>query len=683
VGVGRAPPGPREGLSPPPKAQELSRLWLFLGLSSGPQAQEGDAISTSLPERPDLDQLRRQAKKLRDAARGGSAAALERFGRQHLSAPKDPVSLAAAQLVVARELGFTSWPKLKAAVDAATATSDRLGEFAAASVEGRLRTARAIFDADPEIARRSLLAATVLGDASEVRERLAVDPAAGVTLDDERGWPPLLYACYSHWHQIDPGREEGLAEVVRLLLASGASARTNDGGRPRYRSALKGSVEVDNPSVTEVLLDAGANPDDGESIGEAAAHGRHRCLESLLTHGARVTSTWALGAAVWADDPVAMRMLLEALARNGAAVSDHATATLLDAAGDASMAVIEVLLAAGADPETGDPDGVSALRKAVRSGHVDTAARLRQLGVPDNSTDLEQFLGACLAGDRHQAERLLAERSDLPDRLRAEDRALIVEAAGSRPPETIALMLDMAFSVDDHNDLGERPLHNAAYAGKAEVVRLLLQRGADVDARDDRFDSTALAFATVGSGEQSGRPGDWVESVRLLVDAGASRDRGWVPGKPPSEEVMNLVQMYGFSADGPTEATDEPTPQPASLGTGVMAEIARHLEAAYRERDLDVLGSLLHPQVRWTGLCRDRAQVLDWYRGLLAEGTVATVEGVEVDRDAVVLGLSVARSAEGARPAPAQRLYQVFSIQDEQVIEIRGYPDRTSAFERT
>jgi len=39
----------------------------------------------SLPERPDLDQLRRRAKELRDAARRGDAAALERFARHHPS----------------------------------------------------------------------------------------------------------------------------------------------------------------------------------------------------------------------------------------------------------------------------------------------------------------------------------------------------------------------------------------------------------------------------------------------------------------------------------------------------------------------------------------------------------------------------------------------------------------------
>jgi hypothetical protein len=46
----------------------------------------------------------------------------------------------------------------------------------------------------------------------------------------------------------------------------------------------------------------------------------------------------------------------------------------------------------------------------------------------------------------------------------------------------------------------------------------------------------------------------------------------------------------------------------------------------------------------WT----NRGEVLEWYRSLLADGIRSTVESVEVDGDAVVLGLSVAREAEGA-----------------------------------
>jgi hypothetical protein len=74
--------------------------------------------------------------------------------------------------------------------------------------------------------------------------------------------------------------------------------------------------------------------------------------------------------------------------------------------------------------------------------------------------------------------------------------------------------------------------------------------------------------------------------------------------------------------------------------------------------------------------------VLDWYRALLVEGVVATVRSVEVDRDAVVLGLAVTGRAVGARPAPPQRVYQAFTVDGAQIVEIRGYPDRDSVLAR-
>ena len=658
---------------------------LFLGLGSGPQATEGDAVSDSLPARPDLGQLRRRAKELRDAARRGDAEAVQRIARHYATSGGGAVRLAAAQLVIARELGFPSWPGLVAAIDADAASRRLMPDFVAASVDGRMRRAAEILRADPAIADRSVLAASVLGDASAVRNHLAADPADAAAVDDERGWPPLLYACYSRWHQIDPGRAPGLAEVVRLLLAAGAVADTNDGGRPRFRSALKGSVEANNPEMTEVLLAAGANPDLGQPVADAAGHRDLRCLRLLLARGARVAGTWAIGSAVFNDQPGAIALLLAALAAGGGrGAADAATEALPEAAATASFPVVAALLDAGADPRAVDDDGVSALRLAVRAGKAETAARLRAFGAAEDDTDVDRFLGACLSGDRPAAELLLAGHPDLPSRMTDEDRAVIGDAAASRPAETLALMLDLGFPPQAAR-FGEQPLHNAAYHGNAEAVRLLLAAGAEVDARDARFDATPLAFATVGSGEQAGQPGDWTGTVRLLVDAGASLDGVWVSGKPPSEEVAELLLRYGVTpaetvAQQPGDQDEEETPGP--VGTGIMAEIARQLETACRDLDLDLLGSLLDPEVRWTGLCRDRTQVLDWYRYLIAEGTTAAVRSVQVDRDAVVLGLAVSRRAEGARPAPPQQLYQVFTVDDARIVEIRGYGDRDSALAR-
>jgi hypothetical protein len=186
----------------------------------------------------------------------------------------------------------------------------------------------------------------------------------------------------------------------------------------------------------------------------------------------------------------------------------------------------------------------------------------------------------------------------------------------------------------------------------------------------------------VGSGERDGQPGHWIETVRLLIDAGASRDDVWILGKPPSEEVIALLRSYGITPDESGPQGDDADDMPRPAASGVLADVAQHLEAAYRSLDLELLGSLLHPQVRWSGRCDTSAQVLDWYRRGLADGTQLTVESAEVDRDAVVLGITLSRPAEGARPTPAERLYQVFTVDNGEVIEIRGYPDRASALAR-
>jgi GNAT superfamily N-acetyltransferase len=65
-----------------------------------------------LPEQPDLDQLRRQARELERAAARGDRDALQRL---QLVSPR--LTLAAAQLALAREYGFASWARLKAEVE--------------------------------------------------------------------------------------------------------------------------------------------------------------------------------------------------------------------------------------------------------------------------------------------------------------------------------------------------------------------------------------------------------------------------------------------------------------------------------------------------------------------------------------------------------------------------------------
>jgi hypothetical protein len=67
---------------------------------------------SQLPARPDLDQLRRHARELHQAARDGDARSLHRLGQA-----SGTVTLSAAQLAIAHDYGFASWPQLTAEVE--------------------------------------------------------------------------------------------------------------------------------------------------------------------------------------------------------------------------------------------------------------------------------------------------------------------------------------------------------------------------------------------------------------------------------------------------------------------------------------------------------------------------------------------------------------------------------------
>jgi RNA-directed DNA polymerase len=121
----------------------------------------------ALPGHPNLDQLRHQAKDLLRAATAGDTRAVSRMREV-----SDRLTLAAAQLAVAREHGFASWSRLKGEVEARTHEIAQKAEaFCEASIGGRMGRAARILAATPEVAGYSFATAAVYGDAARVRGR--------------------------------------------------------------------------------------------------------------------------------------------------------------------------------------------------------------------------------------------------------------------------------------------------------------------------------------------------------------------------------------------------------------------------------------------------------------------------------------------------------------------------------
>lgn len=337
-----------------------------------------------LPARPDLDQLRHQAKDLLRAAKSGESEALAR-----MRAVSDRLTLASAQLAVAREYGFASWPKLKTEVERRTILDQRdLARLTALlTEESMLATATMEHWCDhPKGASPLGYVAMLRYDTSrrvwrDVSGTRAVARAlldAGAPVDGNRGDPetPLITAA-----------SYGDAEVARVLIEAGAdieaTAAPDAGGVPGGTALLHAAV-FGMTAVVDVLVATGARV---RSIEEAAAAGDvNGWLTAETSHEARVR------ALVMAADHERLSVIDQLIAAStpvDALDAQWGRHPLRTAAANGRAASVRCLLAHGAHPNLRDEHGRTALdvcranRPAGASpGHDRVEAVLKPLSSP-------------------------------------------------------------------------------------------------------------------------------------------------------------------------------------------------------------------------------------------------------------------------------------------------------------
>jgi ankyrin repeat protein len=516
----------------------------------------------TLPAHPNLDQLRHQAKNLLRAATSGDVAAAAQ-----IAAVSERLTLSAAHLVVARSYGFSSWPRLKAEVEARAASLDqKAARFCEASIRDWTGRAARMLAQTPETAGHSLATALVLGDVARVRDEIERDPAAATRPDPRTGWTPLHAVCASRWHHLDPDRAPGLLATARLLLDAGAdpNARIGPDGRSAGSSPLRCAAEtastgVGNEAIMRLLLERGAVPEDHDLYLAAFSRDDHRCLRLLLGHAPAVAADteMALSAPISTGDVEGVRLLLDAGADPRRFADDSgqpASAVYTAVQAGCPAELIALLISHGADPSLPGPDGRTPLWLATIRGRTDLPGLLGGNGTASGITDTARFVGACMRGDRAAATGLTTADPGLTGRLDQAELASLVHAAEAGNESAVSLMLDLGFPIDVRRDDGATALHAAAYAGSAAVVRLLLDRGADPEAPDGHWESPPLEWAVIGSGEQpKTRPNpDWITTVRVLIEAGASTQGiSLSPDnpKPPSADVAELLRTYGVGSD--------------------------------------------------------------------------------------------------------------------------------------
>jgi hypothetical protein len=166
-----------------------------------------------LPDRPDLDQLRRQARELLRAAESGEPSAVGR-----LRAVSDRVTLSAAQLAVAREYGYRSWAALKAAVERCPAGQP----FFMTLVSADSGAGRAAAGASVRDARTGAVTDRIKPSAGEYFTRVTSSGEGAFFLTASVNWTPGASPLVYRLQVDDGGRAGPLAPVPGDLLPPGA-----------------------------------------------------------------------------------------------------------------------------------------------------------------------------------------------------------------------------------------------------------------------------------------------------------------------------------------------------------------------------------------------------------------------------------------------------------------------------
>lgn len=141
----------------------------------------------ALPQRPDAGQLRRMAKELRAAARAADPGAVQRL-RNHVDADPATVSLSAAQLAVAREHGFASWPRLMEHLEAR-----RLPVLSGLSP--RRAVAASALDDGQTVVLAGRVTSIVSGEQDGGRLRLTIVPVIGAAPGEAPDQREIVVSC--------------------------------------------------------------------------------------------------------------------------------------------------------------------------------------------------------------------------------------------------------------------------------------------------------------------------------------------------------------------------------------------------------------------------------------------------------------------------------------------------------
>ncbi|XP_057644235.1 ankyrin repeat and KH domain-containing protein 1 isoform X7 [Chionomys nivalis] len=319
------------------------------------------------------------------------------------------------------------------------------------------------------------------------------------------------------------------AAVLRTGGGGGGASGSDEDEVSEVESFILDQEDLDNPvlKTSEIFLSSTAEGADLRTV-DPETQAR---LEALLEAAGIGKLSTADGKAF--ADPEVLRRLTSSVscaldeaaaaltrmrAENTHSTGQVDTRSLAEACSDGDVNAVRKLLDEGRSVNEHTEEGESLLCLACSAGYYELAQVLLAMhaNVEDrgNKGDITPLMAASSGGYLDIVKLLLLHDADVNSQSATGNTALTYACAGGFI-DIVKVLLNEGANIEDHNENGHTPLMEAASAGHVEVARVLLDHGAGINTHSNEFKESALTLACYKG---------HLDMVRFLLEAGADQE---------------------------------------------------------------------------------------------------------------------------------------------------------------
>ncbi|XP_071818880.1 transient receptor potential cation channel subfamily A member 1 homolog isoform X3 [Apostichopus japonicus] len=387
---------------------------------------------------------------------------------------------------------------------------------------------------------------------------------------DKQCMTPLHVAC-----------THGSTEIVAMLIKKGAAIRCKDeqDNTPLHLACLEGHTEIvkllfsageDQNVLGEMLTDKDNN-NFGNPLHLAVDSGENDIIELCLNHNANVNAVCGgrntpLHSACESSNIDTVKLLVERGAKIDSRNSEQST-PLHKACRTNRHRVVEYLLTNGASIERRDKDNFTPLLIAASEGHTASIEVLLRFNANINATDKHEKTAIFWAAEERQIDALKVlldhkGAKELIDKSDRYDSTALHVASEKGFLAIIKLLLESGADVDAKNEDELTPLHMAAQNGHVNCILEFVKRDESTVNDEDEFSNTPLHLAALEGHSKA---------VDCLIGAGAdiqARNQSlWTPLDCAASRGWVKSARVLLDADCPVDPTDKAKVTPLHLAS--------------------------------------------------------------------------------------------------------------------